>query len=571
MTHRALFSLCLLFALLLGACRPVQAPVSGAMAGADDTAAGGSETTATAPPAIALMDNLGDHRHPITTDSETAQAYFDQGLNLAFGFNHLLAMQSFQAALEHDPECAMCYWGIAWVLGPNINAAMDPAAMPQAWEAVQQAQALAADATPAEQAYIEALAARYSDDSSAERVTLDVAFADAMRDMAAEYPDDMDAATIFAEALMDLTPWNFWTKEGEQTEYTAEIVDTLERVLAANPDHPGANHYYIHAVEASRDPGRALDRARRLEDLVPGAGHLRHMPAHIYWRTGMYADAARVNEHAIHTDEMTVGGTPDDPTHGFYALAYYPHNIHFLFAANQMRGNSAGAVEAARYLVDQIPEDVYKELPILEDFRPMAIYALVRFGKWDEIMAEPMPAEHLPLTTGMWHYARGLAQLRQGDANAARDELAQLEEIAARPEMASMALPSFATAGQILNIAAGILGGEIAASEGAYDAAVVQLEEAVAIQDSLPYIEPPAWYYPVRQTLGAVLLEAGRAEEAEEVYRKDLEQYPENGWSLFGLMQSLEAQGKTDEANEVKEQFEAAWESADVELTSSRF
>jgi tetratricopeptide (TPR) repeat protein len=293
------------------------------------------------------------------------------------------------------------------------------------------------------------------------------------------------------------------------------------------------------------------------------------MPAHTYWRVGRYADAYRINLTAHHADMNTVGGTPDQGT--FYSLAYYPHNLHFLFAAGQMMGASENTIQAARDLVDSLPADTYREIPMLEDFNPMLYYALVRFGKWDEILAEPVPAEDLQLSTGMWNFAQGMALLRTGKVEEAQAALAVVQEIAAKPEMASQGLLSFATAEQILKIASGILAGEIAASQGDVDTAVAELEAAVAIQDSLPYIEPPAWFYPVRQTLGAVLLEAGRAGEAEAVYRKDLEQYAANGWSLFGLMTALEAQGKTDEAAEVKAQFEEAWQHADVELTASRF
>ena len=516
-----------------------------------------------------LMDNLGSHSHAITTDSDMAQGYFNQGLILSYAFNHELAVASFQEALKHDAECAMCYWGIAWALGPNINLPMDNAAVPNAWAALQMAQELAPNASEQDQAYIKALAARYVAEPVDDRAPLDLAFADAMREVAAMYPDDMDAATIFAEALMDTMPWNYWTPEGEPRAATVELLATLEHVLATNPDHPAANHYYIHATEASSNPDRALDSAQRLETLVPGAGHLVHMPAHTYWRVGRYQDAFRVNITAHAADNHTVGGTPDQGT--FYSLAYYPHNIHFLFAASQMMGNSEDAIQAARDLVGSLSDDVYRAVPMLEDFRPMYYYSLVRFGHWDEIFAEPAPADDLQLSTGMWHFAQGMASLRSGQPEAAQAALVELQSYAAKPEMASLGLASFATAEQILKIASGILAGELAAAQGDYDTAVAELEAAVAIQDSLPYIEPPAWFYPVRQTLGAILLEAGRAEEAEAVYRKDLEQYRANGWSLFGLMTALETQGKSDEAATIKAEFEDAWQYADVELTSSRF
>jgi tetratricopeptide (TPR) repeat protein len=446
---------------------------------------------------------------------------------------------------------------------------MDNALVADAWAALAMAQELAPNASAQDQAYIEALAARYVAEPVDDRAPLDLAFADAMREVVAEYPDDLDAAAIFAEALMDTIPWNYWTPEGEPREATVEILAALESVLERNPDHPAANHYYIHATEASNTPELALPSAERLETLVPGAGHLVHMPAHTYWRVGRYADAYRINVSAHDADKHTVGGTPDQGT--FYSLAYYPHNLHFLFAAGQMMGASEKTIQAARELVGSLPADTYRAIPMLEDFNPMLYYALVRFGKWEEILAESAPAEDLQLSTGMWNFAQGMALLRTGDVEGAQQALAVVQEIAAKPEMASQGLLSFASAEQILRIASGILAGEIAASQGDIDSAIAELEAAVAIQDSLPYIEPPAWFYPVRQTLGAILLEAERAEEAEAVFRKDLEQYAANGWSLFGLMTALEAQGKLDEAAEVKAQFEEAWQQADVELTASRF
>jgi tetratricopeptide (TPR) repeat protein len=514
-----------------------------------------------------LLGNLGDHQRTITTDSEEAQAYFDQGLVLAYGFHHELAIKSFQEALKHDPECAMCYWGIAWALGPNINLPMDPALNPDAWAALQQAQALAEDAGAVEQAFIDALAARYSEEAPETRAELDLAFAEAMGEVAEQYPDDADALAIYAEAMMDLTPWNFWTADGEATEYTERILATLEAAMALNPDHPAANHYYIHATEASRNPERALESARRLETLVPGAGHLSHMPAHTYWRTGRYADAARVNVHAAHADETTFAGTPDPGA--FYPVLYYPHNIHFLSSAAQMMGDSKTAIDSARRLVAAIPEQVYAELPLLEDFRPMPYHALVRFGRWEEILDEPAPGEHLPFANAMWHYARGVALANLDRMDEAREELAAIEEAKGNPAFEGLVMASFASAQQNLDMATAILSAAIAGAEGDHEAAITQLEAAVAIQDSLPYIEPPAWYFPIRQLLGAELLAAGQAEAAEAVYRIDLEQYPASGWSLFGLAQALDAQGEKDEADTVRSEFEEAWRDSDVVLAAS--
>jgi tetratricopeptide (TPR) repeat protein len=532
---------------------------------------------AQAPPAgqvSPLLGNLGSHHHAITTASELAQRYFDEGLILVFGFNHPEAIRSFRDALTLDPACAMCAWGIALALGPHINApSMDPPAQAEAWEALQRAVALAPAATPAEQAYIQALTARYSPTPVPDRSALDVAYADAMREVVRQFPDDLDAATLFAEALMDIMPWGYWTADGQPTQYTDEIVATLESVMARAPNHPGANHYYIHAVEASQTPERAVPAAERLETLVPGAGHLVHMPAHIYWRVGRYLDAVRVNEDAIRSDEsyFRVGGAPDLPTHALYVFGYYPHNIHFIFAGAQMSGQSALAIDAARKLIANVPDEVVMQVPPLEDFRPMPLFALVRFGRWDEVLQEPAPPPQLQYATAIWHWARGLAYLGQGQLDRADAEAAALVAIAGSPAMRAAPLMSHTSAGTLLQIASSVLQGELAGARGQTDQMIADLERAVAIQDRLDYIEPPAWFYPVRQSLGAALLEAGRAADAEAVYRDDLRQYPNNGWSLFGLAQSLRAQGRTAEADAVQQQFQDAWQRADVTLTASRF
>jgi tetratricopeptide (TPR) repeat protein len=521
-----------------------------------------------------LFGNLGTHTHPISTRDPLAQRYFDEGLILTYGFNHAEAIRSFKDALTLDPACAICYWGIAYALGPNINAPMDDAAVPEAWSALQMARARAPGASPRERAYIEALATRYTPEPVADRAPYDRAFAAAMRELSRRYPDDTDAATIFAESLMDLTPWNFWTKDGEPAEFTNEIVATLESVLARDPNHPGANHFYIHAVEASRSPERALPSARRLETLVPGAGHLVHMPSHTYWRVGMYADAARINEQAIRVDESTArraGGTPDGNAHGFYQMVYYPHNIHFLFAAAQMEGRSALALEAARKVVANVPDEAVAAVPALEDFRPMPLFALVRFGRWDAILAEPRPRAEHQYTTGIWHWARGLAELRQGRIERAEAEAAALSTIARSEAMEKLTLASFPTAQTLLTLAHHILAGEIAGARGDGDAWVTELAQAVAIQDGLPYIEPPSWFMPVRHHLGAALLGLGRFEEAEAVYREDLRQYPHNIWSLQGLAQAMDAQGKVEAAAKVQARVDDLATKADVVIGGSRY
>jgi len=542
--------------LFLTACQPIQPPAQRAPAAAP--------VVDVAP----LMGNLGKHTHPITTSSELAQKYFDEGLNLTFGFNHAEAIRSYNDALKLDPNCAMCYWGIAYALGPNINAAMDPAAIPPAWDALQQALKLATNASKAEQAYINALATRYAEDPTADRAALDKAYADAMRDLAQAYPDDLDAASLFAEALMDITPWNYWTKAGEATEYTDEFVSTLESVLARNPDHPAANHFYIHAVEASQTPERAVPSADRLTHLVPGAGHLVHMPGHTYWRVGRYHDAVIANEHAIHSDETYI---PDYGAQGLYVVGYYPHNIHFLSSAAQMLGNSKLAIEAARKVAEKIPPEVALAVPLIQNFGPMHFFALVRFGKWEEILAEPQPVADLRYATGIWHWARGMAYTALGDLEKAQADYTAVMELAQADDMKALNLLGFSTGAINLTLAGHLLAADLAGAQGETDQQIVELEAAVKVQDALPYIEPPAWYFPTRDMLGAALLKADRAADAEAVYRADLKEYRNNGWALFGLMQSLEAQNKTAEAAAVKKEFAAAWQYADVTLTASRF
>ncbi|HXV43687.1 MAG TPA: hypothetical protein VEC96_11545, partial [Anaerolineae bacterium] len=436
---------------------------------------------------------------------------------------------------------------------------------------LQQAYKLTANVSPVEQAYIEALAKRYVAEPVADRAELDLVYANAMRQVAQQYPHDPDALTLFAEALMDVTPWNYWTKEGQPTEYTNEIVTTLESVLKLSPNHPGANHFYIHATEASQTPERAIPSAERLETLVPGAGHLVHMPAHVYWRTGRYQDAFRINEVAIHSDEHTVGGKPDRGVHTLYSLLYYPHNIHYLMAAAQMQGRSQEAVAAARRVATDIPLNAYQEVAAMEDFMPLPLFAMVRFGQWDAILNEPQPQAEFQYATGIWHWARGLAYTRQGNLDKATAEYDKLVAIGQTEAMQNLTLYSFAQASTMLDIATHLLAGELAGARGETDEIISELEEAVAIQDNLHYIEPPAWHFPVRHYLGAALLELGRAEEAEAVYREDLRQYPNNGWSLFGLAESLKAQGKADQAGEAQEYFEEAWQYADITLAASRF
>jgi tetratricopeptide (TPR) repeat protein len=515
------------------------------------------------------LQKLGTHKFPVTTRSEQAQSFINQGVNLAYGFNHAEAGRAFREAARLDPECAMAYWGQALVLGPNINAPMVPEDEPKAHELAQKAVALKPKASEREQAYIDALAQRYSGSEKPDRKSLDLSFANAMREVHKRQPDDLDAATIFAEALMDLRPWNYWAPDGRPYPETTEAMETIEAVLKRNPNHPGGAHYYIHLVEATKSPERAEQAADRLLSLMPGAGHMVHMPSHIYIRIGRYGDASLSNQLAVQADEEYI---TQCRAQGLYPLAYYPHNIHFLWAAATMEGRSRTAIEAARKTASKIPAEEVKKLPILQSFVAVPYYALTRFGKWDETLKEPSPSNDSPFVKAIWHYARGAALAATGKFKDARREVESLRKIAAGPEIANLpASFSANTAGTILAVAVETLAGELAARQRQFDKALAHLEKAVRLEDALVYTEPSDWHYPVRQSLAAVLLEAGRPVEAEVVYWEDLRRNPENGWSLFGLMKSLRAQGKKEEADAIEKRFQKAWTHADVKLTASRF
>jgi tetratricopeptide (TPR) repeat protein len=514
-----------------------------------------------------LLEQLGEHRLPIQTESELAQRYFDQGLALTYGFNHAAAVAAFDAAITADPTCAACYWGKANALGPNINAPMGPDAARAAYAAIALATQHKATASPRLQALIEAQSERYVAEPPEDRTALDAAYAEAMRRVQAQFPNDTDIATLTAEALMDLYPWNYWDDEGEPREHTDEIVGLLEWVIEAEPTHLGANHYYIHAVEEFF-PAKAEPAADRLGTLAPDAGHLVHMPSHIYWRVGRYADATDINKRAAAADEQFFAWCRPGT---FYRALYYPHNIHFLWAAASTEGQSETALTAARKLAQQV-ESLHSEFPLVEEFLAVPHQTLVRFGRWDAALGEPKPPEGRPYQLGIWNYARGVAQARTGKLDEAAASLAELQRIGALPETEALMLAGGISNGKLLlAIGAQHLEGELASARGDTKAAIAALEEAVEQQDALGYMEPPPWYFPVRQTLGAVQLEAGRAKDAEASYRADLDQYPKNGWSLLGLAQSLEAQGRDGEADWARQGHANAWARADVKLESSRF
>jgi tetratricopeptide (TPR) repeat protein len=461
----------------------------------------------------------------------------------------------------------MCYWGIALTQGSNYNSPTDAAREKVAYDAIQEALRRAPGVTPRERANIEALAKRHSAVAGADRAALDRAYADAMREVARRFPDDLDAATLFADALMNLRPWNLWKPDGTMQPETPEILATLERVLRADPHHPGALHLYIHAVEAGPDPRRGEVAADRLLPLMPGAGHLVHMPAHIYWRIGRYVDAVDANARAVKADQAYFAKREPSP---IYRSLYYPHNIDFIWQSASMAGRSAETIRAAREYAASAPAAMVREMPDMETAPAAPYFALARFGRWEEILAEPAPPAEFPYATGAWRYARGLAFIATGRRPEAERELAALRQLAATvPPERSLAY--FFKTKTILGLAENVLAGELAARTGQRDVAVRHLLAAVAEQDGHWFTEPPVWYFPVRQSLGAALLAGGRPAEAEAVYRDDLKRNPDNGWSLFGLAASLRAQGKTGAAAEVDARFQTFWASADVTLSSSRF
>ncbi|HEM46462.1 MAG TPA: hypothetical protein ENO23_05380, partial [Alphaproteobacteria bacterium] len=430
-----------------------------------------------------LFNDLGRHHRPVTTRSELAQRYFDQGLILAYGFNHAEALRSFAEASAQDPTCAMCAWGEAYVLGPNINKPMDDADVPAAFEASRRAARLASMASPVEQALIEALQDRYAGQPVADRSPLDRAYADAMREVAKRFPNDPDVQTLFAEALMDTMPWDYYEDPDHEKPATREVTDALERVIESEPDHIGALHFYIHAVEPSSTPERAEPAADRLGPLSPGAGHLVHMPSHIYLRVGRYHDASLANEKAAAADESYI---TQCRAQGFYPAAYYPHNVHFLYASSAFEGRSAVSIGAARKLSANMTQEIVAQVPITEEFVPMELFALARFGRWDELLAAPAPPAGWRYATGVWHYGRGLARAASGDLPGARDELATLEAIASEPALSQTVFGSGSTPGGLLTIGARVLDARILGATGDWDTAAARLREAVAMQDALP-------------------------------------------------------------------------------------
>ena len=529
------------------------------IAACGDTPDATTDHSAAGEDTVPLYDDLGGHHYGISTDNELAQRYFDQGLRLSYAFNHPEAIRAFDEAARVDPDCAMCYWGAAYAYGPNINAPMDSANAVKAYAAVQKALAAAPNASEHEQAFIHALATRYAPNPPGDRAALDSDYAEAMADVARQYPDDLEAATLHAEARMNLRPWAYWTLDGEPVPGTPEILSSLESVMERNPDHPGACHFYIHAVEAAQ-PEKAVDCAERLADAMPGAGHLVHMPAHIYIRTGRWADAIEINRHATHADEVFIA---DQGPSGVYRAMYYPHNYHFLAFAGIMSGRSELAIESARSTAERTPPEAAAGSFLGEPLLAYPHLTLAAFGRWEEVLNEPAPPSELQIATALSLYARGLALSATEQWSEADAALGRVGEIADTYEEGE--------ARTILDIARYSLIGDLAARQGNTEEAIENFREAMRLEDGLYYIEPPIWHLPVRHMAGSVLLDAGRADEAEALYREDLKRFPDNGWSLFGLQKALEAQNKTAEAEDVQVRFADIWSEADVTLTASRF
>jgi len=503
-----------------------------------------------------LWDGLGTATSKISTASAEAQKYFDQGLRLAYGFNHLEAQRAFRKAQKLDPNCAMCFWGEAFVLGPNINLPMQDDAIAPAYAAAQKALTLAPKASARERALIDAIATRYSADPKADRAKLDAAFAAAMAKVAAQYPDDNEVLTLYAESAMDLSPWNYWQKGGhDPNPQSAPIVPTLERVLARDPDHMGAIHLYIHAVEASDRPERAEPYADRMRGKIPNAGHLVHMPSHIYLRLGRYLDALHDNKIAAGVDEKYLAET--NAPLGVYRLGYYPHNVHFVLATAQMAGDGPTVIAAAEKLRGLIPDEIARAIALTQPVKAAPYFAHALFSAPDTILALPDPGGAIPYVQAMWRYARGVAQVERRDMAAAR---AEAEAIAALEKGDFTVLNASGVPAQdVLKLARAVILGRIAQAEGDRAAAIARFEEAAALQDSLPYMEPPYWYYPVRQSLATALLQAGRLDEAEDQYLLALRRAPNNGWSLFGLRELYTKQGNADRARSMDAELAKIW------------
>jgi len=504
-----------------------------------------------------VWDGLGSLSYKVTTSSAAAQAYFDQGLRLTYAFNHEEAQRAFRKAQKLDPDCAMCFWGEALVLGPNINLPMPEEAVAPAFAAMQKARTLAAKASPREQALITALSARYVEDAKADRTQLDAAYATAMANVTAQFPADNEIAVLYAESVMDLSPWNYWQPGGrEPNPQSAPIVPALERVLARDPDHPGAIHYYIHAVEASDRPKRAEPYADRLRGAVPGAGHLVHMPSHIYYRVGRYLDALGDNKTAMAVDEKYLAAS--EAPMGVYRLGYYPHNVHFVMASALMSGDGTSGITAAEKLRGLVPDQAALGIPGAHPVKAAPYFAHAMFSPPDTILALPDPGTAIPYVQAMWHYARGIANVTRRDLSAATAEASAIEALARTADF-SLLKTAGIPASDVLELARSVIEGRVALAQGDANKAIERFEQAAGLQETLPYMEPPYWYYPVRQSLAVALMQAGRLDDAESQFRRALARAPNNGWSYYGLAELYRTRGDAEAARKAEVELAKTW------------
>lgn len=511
-----------------------------------------------------LFENIGDHSYKVSTVNELAQKFFNQGLRLTYAFNHAEAHRSFMEASRLDSNLAMAYWGQAFVLGPNINDPFPDEERKKNYnEAIAKASKLASKATLKEQALIQALSNRYSKDST-EVSELNMAYMEAMEKVVTNYPNDADIQTLYAASVMNTVPWNYWDKDGNPSPNIKEAKAALEKAIEINPNHPGAHHYYIHMVELPK-PDLAVPSAEKLGGLMPAAGHIVHMPSHIYIRVGRYKDAVIANQKAILADEDYISQCY---AQGMYPLGYYPHNIHFLWSASSLLGNSDIAIEAAKKTAEKVPVGEMKELHFLQSFAATPLLAYTRFGKWNDILTYPKPNDDIKYLKLIWHYTRGVAFTRKNNLKEAQEELEAIETLIKDPDLENIA-SGFDNGTTIANLAYEIVAGEIASTKKDFNSAISHLEKAVEMEDLLIYNEPSTWHIPPRQNLGAVLMKAKKYSEAEKIYREDLKDLRQNGWSLMGLHNSLLAQGKYDEAKDIKEEFNRAWEDANIEINTS--
>jgi hypothetical protein len=514
--------------------------------------------------AAELLDGLGNHVHPIATKSAEAQQFFNQGIALIFGFNHDEAARLFAQAAELEPLSPMPHWGIALALGPNYNLPPIADREAKAWKAIETAVALSKNGPANERAYVEALVKRYSKDPAEDRKKLGIAYKDAMKQVTSEYPDDLDAAVLYAESLMNLRPWALWTADGLPAEDTLEILSVLETVLKRDPNHPGANHYYIHAVEASKSPERALPSAQRLGALMPGAGHMVHMPSHIYLRVGDFEESAIVNKAASDVDRRYIERSA--PAKNFYSLMYYSHNLHFVSYVRMMQGNFDESLDYARRLRQNVDGEV-DGMPMLGSYAAFEWLILTRFGKWSDMLGQAEPKERDRFVNAMYRYSRALAFAGLGRVREAQAERERMSEIAGQVTDKDVLMNNGTRA--VLDVGLAELDAKIARAHKDSDNEILHLNRAVALQDKLNYMEPPEWHYPVREALGGALLRAGNAAEAEAVFRADLAINARNGRSLFGLIEALKLQGKTVGVEWVKKEFAEAWKYAPLALSIS--